>query len=257
MTETALDQLEGTLLDVGPESVRFEFDGDKIDVRREKLEGLVYYQPVRRELPPPTCRLIDAGGSQWSLQDGRAGRRAAGADNVGRRERSSCRCPAWPGSIFRSATSLTGRPGARLGRRRAARQPAAGRDDGQVRPRVQGQPRPPLGADGFRIGGKSYDSGLSLHSPATLVYRVPEGFRQLHAVAGVDDSIVAPGQFELRILGDGKELFRHEFSGAEAAGRCRSTWTWPACGGCRSCSIRPTGQDIGDQLNLCEARFTK
>ena len=46
VTEQALDQLEGTLLDVTPDSVRFEVDGEKIPVRREKLEGLVYFHPA-------------------------------------------------------------------------------------------------------------------------------------------------------------------------------------------------------------------
>ena len=68
----------------------------------------------------------------------------------------------------------------------------------------------------FRIAGKRYDSGLALHSPAQLVYRVPEGFRKLHAVAGVDDSVVAPGHFVLQILGDGKELARHQFDVLQA-----------------------------------------
>src|SRR5207244_10308255 len=46
--------------------------------------------------------------------------------------------------------------------------------------------RPPLGADGFRIAGRKFDNGLSLHSPVKLGYRVPEGFRKFIAVGGVD-----------------------------------------------------------------------
>ena len=46
VTEQALDQLEGTLLEVSDDSVRFEIDGEKVPVRREKLEGLVYYHPA-------------------------------------------------------------------------------------------------------------------------------------------------------------------------------------------------------------------
>ena len=35
----SLDQLEGTLLDVGAGGVQLEFDGAKINIRREKLDG--------------------------------------------------------------------------------------------------------------------------------------------------------------------------------------------------------------------------
>src|SRR5205085_1887285 len=69
VTEQALDQLEGTLLDVTADSVRFEIDGEKVPIRREKLEGLVYYQPAKREFTSPVCRLIEAGGSTWQLRD--------------------------------------------------------------------------------------------------------------------------------------------------------------------------------------------
>jgi hypothetical protein len=117
--------------------------------------------------------------------------------------------------------------------------------------------QPPLGADAFRLAGKRYDSGLALHSPATLVYRVPEGFRKLHAVAGVDDSVIAPGHFVLQILGDGKVLARHEFHGSEQRGPVTIDLD---LAGVRRISIvvdPADGQDIGDQLNLCDARLTK
>ena len=117
--------------------------------------------------------------------------------------------------------------------------------------------RPPLGADKFRIGGKEFDRGLALHSPLSLVYRVPEGFRKLHAVAGVDNSVLVPGRFVLQILGDGKELLRHEFAGPESRGPL--TINLELTGVKRiTIALDPAdGQDIGDQLNLCEARFTK
>jgi hypothetical protein len=121
----------------------------------------------------------------------------------------------------------------------------------------QARPRPPLGADAFRIAGKRYDSGLSLHSPVKLVYRVPEGFHRFRAVAGVDDSVLLPGRFDLVLLGDGRELARHSFAGdqprqavpldLDVSGVRRLTVMLEAA----------ADQDIGDQLNLCEARFTK
>jgi hypothetical protein len=115
----------------------------------------------------------------------------------------------------------------------------------------------PLGTDGFRIVGKRYASGLNLHSPAMIVYRVPEGFRKLHAVAGVDDSVVAPGDFIFQILGDGKELFRHEFSGSQERGPVAIDLDLTGIRRITLVMDPADGQDIGDQLNLCDARLTK
>ena len=60
------------------------------------------------------------------------------------------------------------------------------------------------------------------------------------------------------ILGDGKELARHAFT-PEAAAQADSAATSTSSGVRRlTISLEPAdGQDIGDQLDLCEARFTK
>ena len=257
VTETALDELDGTLLDVLADSVTFEWDGDKIDVKREKIEGLVYYHSVRRELPPGVCRLIDAAGSQWTLKS-----LELAGDKL---------------TIVSAAGATATLPVASVSKidfsvGNVADLSELEPDTGDGEPVVSLQPvamaakfgrmfkvsrSPPLGADGFKIGGKRYSSGLSLHSPATLVYRVPEGFRKLHAVAGVDDSIVAPGEFNFQILGDGKELFRHECGGSDTRGPVVINLDLT---GIRRISLvldPADGQDIGDQLNLCEARLTK
>jgi hypothetical protein len=257
VTETALDELDGTLLDVLPDSVNFEFDGDKIDVKREKIEGLVYYHSVRRELPPGVCRLIDAAGSQWTLKSLElAGDKLAIVSAAG----ASATLPVasvskLDFSVGNIADLTELEPDTGDGEPVVSLQPVAMTAKFGRMFRVSKSP--PLGADGFKIGGKSYSTGLSLHSPATLVYRVPEGFRKLHAVAGVDDSIVAPGEFAFQILGDGKEMFRHECGGSDSRGPVVINLDLT---GIRRISLvldPADGQDIGDQLNLCEARLTR
>lgn len=256
VTDVALDQLEGTLLDVGPESAQFEFDGEKIDVRREKLEGLVYFQPVKREFSPPACRVVDIGGSAWAASAVELKDQGLLVTSVG-------------GAAVKMPVSAVAKVDYSIGNIAflADLEPDTGGGD----PLVSLQPAamvfkfgrvfavraaPPLGATAFQIANQRYDGGLSLHAPAKLVYRVPEGFRRLHAVAGVDDTIVAPGQFELIILGDGKELLRQEF-GPKMRGPLTIDLD---LAGVRRVTIEldpADGQDIGDQLNFCEARLTK
>jgi NPCBM/NEW2 domain len=69
--------------------------------------------------------------------------------------------------------------------------------------------------------------------------------------------VIAPGRFNLVILGDGKELVRQAFTGEE---RRQPLPLALDLKGVRRLTIHletASGQDIGDQLDLCEARFTK
>lgn len=262
VTEQALDQLEGTIHSVGLDSVQFEVDGEKIDVRREKLDGIIYYQPTRREFSAPLCRLIDAGGSTWSLRDvqlASVGLKAATVSGV-TVELPLAAVSKVDFSIGNIALLCELEPDSGNGPLGVSLQPAAmSYKFGSV---FRARSAPPLGADAFRIAGVKYAGGLSLHSPVTLVYRVPAGFRWLRLLAGVDDSIVAPGRFDLVILGDGKELLRKRYDGktlSDQAARAAAPIDLEVAGVRRiSIVLDPAdGQDFGDQLDLVEARFTK
>jgi hypothetical protein len=257
VTEVALDQLEGTLLDAGPESVQFEYDGEKIDIRHERLEGIVYYHPARREFSAPACKLVDVGGSAWSIKslqlaDGRLKSTTVGGVALDLPLAAVAKIDYSVGNVF-FLTDLEPDTGA--GDTAVSLQPAAmSFKFGRVFGVRNG---PPLGTTRFSIGGAAFDNGLSLHSPASLVYRVPEGVRWLHAQAGVDDSVVVPGVFDLVVLGDGKELVRHRFAGAENR---KPIPIDLEIAGIRRITIvldPADGQDIGDQLDLCDARMTK
>jgi hypothetical protein len=258
VTEQALDQVEGTLGDVGPDSVQFESDGDKIDVKREKLDGIIYYQPAKREFSTPVCRLIDGGGSAWSLRDVQWTSAGVKATTIG-----GISVEFAPSAVAKVDYSISnvafladlepdtggGDPGVSL-------QPAAmSYKFGSV---FRARRGPPLGADAFRIGGKQYEGGMSLHSPLSLVYRVPAGFRWLRALAGVDDSVIAPGRFDLVVLGDGKELLRQSYDGKQVQRKAQAIDL--DLTGVKRVTIvldPADGQDFGDQLDLVDARFTK
>src|SRR5258706_9208031 len=68
VTETVLDQLEGTIQEASPAGAKFEFDGDKIDVKREKMEGIIFFQPTKRQIPAPVCKLRTTDGCVWSVR---------------------------------------------------------------------------------------------------------------------------------------------------------------------------------------------
>jgi hypothetical protein len=71
----------------------------------------------------------------------------------------------------------------------------------------------------------------------------------------VDDSVWR--RIDLIVLGDGKELSRHSFSSDQPR---KAAPIDLVIEGVRRVTIvvdPAGGQDIGDQLNLCDARFTK
>lgn len=257
ITEQSLDQLEGTLLGVSPDSVRFEFDGEKIDIRREKLEGLVYYQAAQREFSPPLARLIDAGGSSWAVRDVQVVENHVTATTVGNiaLELPIAAIAKIDFSVGNVAFLSELEADSGVNESAVSLQPA---NMTYKFSRVfQARSRPPVGAEYFRIGGQRFDSGLALHSPAKLVYRVPEGFRRFRAAVGIDDTVISPGTFDLVVMGDGKELAKHKFSSDQPR---KAILLDLAIEGVRRVTIvvdPAGGQDIGDQLDLCDARFTK
>jgi len=63
-----------------------------------------------------------------------------------------------------------------------------------------------VGGGPISLGGRTYDSGLGLHSFCELTYELGGKFGTFVAVVGIDDSVRPGGDAVLTFLGDGKEL---------------------------------------------------
>ena len=63
-----LDYVVGRLDRIDPKGIRFQFDGQWMDVRQEKADGLIYFQAAAPSFPAPKCRLTTCAGDQWNLQ---------------------------------------------------------------------------------------------------------------------------------------------------------------------------------------------
>jgi NPCBM/NEW2 domain-containing protein len=260
VTETALDELDGTVLEVTPTSVKFEFSGDQLDVKREKIDGIVYFHPVQRQLPAAVARVVDAGRSVWSaksieLKDDRL------------HVVSTAGVPVTLPLAQVAQIDFSSGNVAFLGDMEAE----SSLEDGSFQPRnmtatfkqlktprwITGGSQRPFGGDSLSIGGKKYSRGMSLSSRTRLAYRVPEGMRWFRAMAGLDDSAGPAANLTLVILADNREVYRQVFAAegdrqplpieleVGTAGR----WTIVVEDG--------SGLDFADQLDLAEARFTK
>lgn len=246
-----LDELEGTILQVGPDSVKFDFDGDKVDVKREKLEGIVFFQPVKRELPPAAVRLRDTVDGEWQLrtlevkEDQLTGTSPAGAlvrlslsqvkrlDFSAGNEALLAELP-----VENSATS-----GALLpkGLSPAALDwftPAAGKRPG-------GAKASPLAS-----------TTVSLTGASSVTYRVPEGFRQFRTEVVLVSKAGTGSDVEVVVLGDGKPLAKHEFS---ATAERKPLLIEVNVSGVRRLTLQASSaaQGLGALVDFQEARFTK
>lgn len=248
-----LDQLTGAIRDVTDEIVQFEADGELVQAKRAKLEGLVYYHPASGDLPPRAALVAEASGTQWSARslrvaDGRlelvsvAGLPVSlplsDLTRIDFSSGNSAWLDAWEPESVEWRPFIDSRvPGGLLAR--------------WFEPRGGSSP----GGAPLRLGGQSYDRGLQLHSRTELVYRLTEDYRQLQALVGIDDRVRPAGDVRLVIRGDDRELFNQAVTGSDEP----LPLSLDITGVRRLRILVDFGQqlDIGDWLNLCEARITK
>ena len=251
--EIVLDRLTGIIQDVGPEVVKFEFEGDKIDVRREKLEGIIYFQGAGRELPEPQCRITDRAGGRWNAKSARwTGERFEVETAVGvtfslpaadvRKLDYSVANTVFLSDLEADAVEFTPYFESKAIAAKLAQ---------------QFQPRRDASFDGSKLllRGQSYEKGLALHSRTTMTFRLPRDARRFLAVAGIDDRVQDAGNVRLVISGDGKTKFDREI-----AGRDEAVDIGLDVAGVRRLTVLVdfgSGLDFGDHLNLCNARITK
>ena len=256
--ELSLDQLEGTVIEAAPARVQFDFDGEKISVKRDKVEGIVYYRPNRQPPAVALCRVIDAHQSRWlvktlDLEGEKLNITTTGGVSASLPLSAVEQVDFSAGNVV-YLTDLeqelgefkTGLPFPKALLPDLAELYAPRKDR-------------PIGAAVLTIGDQTYSRGLTLHGGAKLHLRVPEGMRLLRASVGLEASLSQGGDLRLQILGDNKPLLSEPFSAAQRPGPLeieldvsqvhRLTFVVEDAG-------KP-GLDLGDQLNLCNARLTR
>jgi len=252
-TAVALDHLQGILRDVSDEAVAFEFDGQRLDVPRKKVEGVVYIHPPGA-LPAALCRVADASGSTWNVRSLRWDNgslqlvTAAGVQTV---------LPAaGPTKIDYSTGSL-------------AYLSDLPPEVSEWQPYIESvavadaltrwfQPRSNSSIYGgpLMLDGQSYDRGLSLHSRTLVAYRLTEDYQHLLATVGIEDRFRSTGNVRLVISGDKGPLFEKMIRGRDEPLELDVDVR-----GVRRLQILvdygDDQSDAGDHLNLCNARLTK
>jgi hypothetical protein len=256
-SKSSLDQLEGVLHDISEDSIEFEYDDQRLAVKREKLEGLRFFHPTRRTLPDPLCKVVEVDGSTWNVK---ALRLAGDKLELTTTGGVSCDVPVSqlarvdysPGNVtylsdleFELAECTpfiaTQLPAERMLQLYQPRRDASFEGSGLWL------------ADGSEV--QQYDKGLAIHSRSRLIFRLAEPARKLTAVVGIDSRLQGRGGAVLVVLGDNRELLRRAVSGRDAP------WALDLdIAGVRRLEFLVDfgdALDVADHLNLCNARIIK
>jgi hypothetical protein len=250
----AIDSTDGVVGDVSDETIAFTFDGDRIDVKRSKVEGIVFARPAAQELPNSICTITTGHGSRYDAStvelDGDkiviatpAGLKTnVPVDDVvhidfsaGKRLFLSDLDP----EAFHYEPYF------------APQQPIASLNDFYRLRRDIGLENAPL-----KLDGRVYRKGIALHSRSVVSYRLPGKFRMFKAVVGIDDGVRnAGGNVLVEIKGDGKSLWKESVRHADGAKPLELDVS-----GVKRLEIVADfgeGQDVADHLDLCDAQVTK
>lgn len=247
-----LDYHQGVLLDVSPDTVKFQLDGDVLAIKREKVQGFVYHHPSGEALPNPICTVVDTYGSHWRIH------------KIALEEKLQCVTPA--GLMFSYSPEMVSQIDFSRGKiiylsdlkpESIAWTPLF--STAKTFSSLQQFYAPRLDrnfeSNPLQVAGTEYSKGLAIHSRTEINYRLPGSFNRLKAVAGIDDSVRPHGNVRLVIRGDNKTLLDTFIVGTDDPKPIDLDIS-----GMRRLNIFVDfGNQVGfgNNLDLCNARITK
>ncbi len=107
----------------------------------------------------------------------------------------------------------------------------------------------------LRLGGSTYDRGVSMHSRSRLSYALNGAYRHFEALVGLDEIDGRDGSVRLRVLADGKPLIDRALTGRDGAVPIRLSVK-----GARTLTLEVDfgeNGDVCDVVDWCDARLIK
>jgi hypothetical protein len=249
-----IDYVEGAAGDVNDETVNFTVDSDNVPVKRAKVAGIVYFHgPDSPSLPEPNCVYEDASG--WRIK----------AKSVTFAEGQFKIVTTFGATLARPIDSLKlvdFSPGRMIYLSDLA--PASSEwtplvDFGKQADSLAKYYRPQqdrgLDNSSLRIGGKTFPKGLAIPSRTSLTYKITGKGKRFKALAGIDESVREAGGVHLIISGDGKTLYDGKIVGRQDP--VELDLDVSAVKRLNILVDFGEGLDVGNYLDLCDARIVK
>lgn len=247
----SLDYVEGVIGDVTAEVVRFTTDGEKIDVKRSKLAGMVFQRGPAGPAADPIAEV--------HLRDGVRLRAAAiDGDSQQLLVQTSAKFTAKIPWQQIERVEFTGGKSVYLSDLTPEEQSWQGYFGGAGQPLLAEYYRPrrntTFSGGRLTLDGREFAKGLALHSRTSVVYDLGRRFSHLRAVAGIDPAAGGQGNVQLTLSGDGRTLWED----AVVAGQPAKPVEVDLAGVKRLTVMVDYGSnlDLGDHLILGQARLT-
>jgi hypothetical protein len=256
--QNRLQQVDGVIGDIDDATVRFQFDGNWIEVRREKIAGLLFVTPAGSRQGLPRGQLVTRDGSQIQLlKFERSDNQLALTTPNGTTLNISLDQIQQIDLAAISTVYLSDVDPETSDVIPYVRVPELAAVDKKwfAMQRDRRISREPLS---MRINGREtvFTKGLGLHGRTELGYRLAGKYQRFLAQAAVDElGGSGAGHLTLVILADGAERYRQTM----AAGDPASEINIDLSGVNRMQILVDYGDqnDLGDHLSLGDARFVK
>lgn len=255
-SETTLDAIDGKLIGIDDAAVKFEVEGEAVDIPRRRVEGVVLATPERGETPDAIALAVDVYGSRWNLQH-------ATIQNQTLSMQAVCGVAAElpldqlllldfsaSNTRYLSDLEMVGyevRPylDASFTGDKLAKMLAPRRDKAFFGAPLEERESP-------------FDEvkGLALVAYSRVQYRVPRGFDRFRAEAALDPRVKKVGGVVLRILVDDREIYSKAIEGEQSSDAIDLRLPPQA----RMLTVEVdfgSRKDLGANLQLRGARFTK
>ncbi len=249
----ALDYLEGVASRVSADAIVFDVDAEPVNVKRGKVEGLIYYRAKKEELPDPAVLLTVRGGTRLQITA-----LALATDHLQLTTPAGLDISLPLADLDRLDFSLANMQF--LSDLEPESFEYVSYFGGKDQPGALAQfykPRRDMAFDltPLRLDGKTFAKGLSMHARTKVVYRLPGKFQRLTALVGIDDGVRDAGDARLEIHGDGKMLWEGAVRGTDHA----QPLDVSVAGVRRLEILTDFGGDFdaGDVIDLADAKVTR
>ena len=247
----------GVINDVTPGEANFKFGEKIIEVKRAKIEGLLYHQRAGRELPEATCHVADLDGSSWHVRSLNLVKDSVElVTSAGVKvSLSLSQIKDFDFSVGNSVYLSDLEP-------ETSRWAAYFGSADQASLAAFYAPRMDESFNGDKLSlfvgnqVKQFDKGVAIHSRTSLIYRLSGKYRHFVTKVGIDPTVRDGGNVKLVISGDGKTIFEAVVTGKDAD---PLDLDLDIDGVDRLKILVDFGEelDISDHLNLCNAKITK
>jgi len=260
----SFDYLTGVVGDVAADQARFEWEGERVDVKRSKVAGIIFFHKQSAAARDPACQLTTVDGSQFNARtielDGDRLKLMTPAGLAIETDLSRLRLADFS---FGKLSYLSD-----LKPIEVAWTPRIGVAASSGPFAAYGQPRYDQSYSGSALALlwkddplpsrrdlRVYAKGLAIRSRTELTWRLPEGMQRFSATAGIDPQTASQGRVYLQIRGDGQMLWEGPINGQDPPTPIEA----PLKGARRLQLTVDYGEnlDYGDRLHLVEARVTK